>query len=98
MQNVYCIHLLSPLTPPILLRHKCSISTFETQSRVLLRASIETNNTGSFLLLRVDIDAVSLEAAARRVRVTLDDESFGLREVREALVVPAGLFDTIWLA
>ena len=47
-----------------LLRHKRSVSTLETQVRVLLRASIETDNTRSFLLLRVDVDAVSLEAAA----------------------------------
>jgi len=47
-----------------LLRHKRSVGTFETQSRVLLRASIEADNTGCFLLLRVDVDAVSLEAAA----------------------------------
>jgi hypothetical protein len=44
------------------------------------------------LLLRVEVDAVRFEAAARRVRVALDDESFGLGEVREALIVPAGLF------
>ena len=47
-----------------LLRHKRSIRTLETQGGVLLRASIETNDAWSFLLLRVDVDAISLEAAA----------------------------------
>ena len=47
-----------------LLRHERSVGTLETQGRVLLRASIETNDTGTLLLLRVDVDAVSLEAAA----------------------------------
>lgn len=47
-----------------LLRHEGTIRTLETQRRVLLRASVETDNTRSFLFLRVDVDAVSLEAAA----------------------------------
>jgi hypothetical protein len=54
----------SSITPSKLLRHKRSVGTLETQSRVLLRTSIETDNTRSFLLLRVDVDAIRLEAAA----------------------------------
>lgn len=51
--------------PPFeLLRHKRPIGTLEAQVRVLLRASIETYDARRFLLLRVDVDAVGLEAAA----------------------------------
>lgn len=97
-REIHCSNCQRSITPSTLLRHKRSVSALETQSRVLLCASIETDNTRGFLLLRVDVDAVSLEAIARRVRVALDDESFGLGEVREAVVIPAGLIDTNWLA
>jgi hypothetical protein len=81
-----------------LFRHKSSIRTIETQVGVLFSAGIRANNARSFLLLRVDVDAVSLEAAAGSFRVTLDDECFGLFEVWKALVVPAGLLEIVWLA
>jgi hypothetical protein len=79
------------------LKHKRPIRTLETQSRILLYASVGANHAGSFLILRINVDAIGLEAAARLVGVALDDESFGLREVGKALVVPAGLFETTWL-
>ena len=63
-----CIRICSiinlPLYHPKLLRHKCSVGTLEAERRVLLRASIETDNARRLLLLRVDVDAVGLEAAA----------------------------------
>ena len=45
--------------------------------------------------MRVDVDAVSLEAAARCVRVAFNYHCLGLGEAREALIVPAGLFDRV---
>jgi hypothetical protein len=57
-------HLSSITTSFDLLRHKRPIHALEAQSRILLGAGVEAYDTGSFLLLRVDIDAVRLEAAA----------------------------------
>jgi hypothetical protein len=47
-----------------LFRYKGTVRTIEAQVGVLLSASIEANDARSFLLLRVDVDTVRLEAAA----------------------------------
>ena len=46
------------------LRYKGTVRTLEAQSRVALRASIDTYDTSRILILRNNVDSVGLKAAA----------------------------------
>lgn len=74
----------------MLRRHISSIGAIKAQVWVQFRLDVEADDRRCLQLLRVDVDAIRLEAGTRSCCVALEDEAFGLLGV-ETLIVPAGL-------
>jgi len=72
-------------------RYKCAVRTRESQFGVQRSCRVDADQTRRVQALWDDIDVAQLKVLARDVGVALDNDGFGVRQIREADVVPARL-------